>query len=206
MRRWGTLALSALLAAGLAGARERSREEVPPSETSGSGKVARMLLGPVVLRSVPEGALGQTVCLEVWLGGRRMAQSCRKATVGQVLFHRIRLESRRSLPVTLRVPGTPVSRPRVADRCRSDRSAAGDDALLAQGLPDLVTSYDPEDLPRASGLGPCRQPGVPEDGARGAGGPPTCRAPVEWPAVPGEVDAPCGGWLFRVHVAPQAGR
>lgn len=170
----------------------------PPTER-GPGNGTRMVLGPVTLQSWPEARRGRpTVCLEVWLGHRRMARSCREASRGRVFFHRIRLESRRSLPVTLRVREGSGTRQAGADPFRPVEGSPGQDAVLAQAIPDLVTSYGPEE-PQAPE--PRKRPA--SAGARGAtGGPMRCVVPVAWPAGPGEFTASCGGWEFQVRRAP----
>ncbi len=198
MRPTLVLASAVLLAAGTTGAREKPRTSAP-GRSEGPG-TARMVLGPVVLKSFPEDRRGQAACLEVWMGTRRMARACRQASPGQVFFRRIRLESRRSLPVTLRVrTGTQVRRG-AADPFDRAGLPSGEDAVLAQGLPDLVASYGPEEpaapKPRGSAV-PSGERAFPS----GAG---TCRFPLAWPDGPGEVTMSCRGWEFQVRRVPGA--
>ncbi|MBP7127444.1 hypothetical protein KBD49_13870 [Myxococcota bacterium] len=201
MRPTLVLASAVLLAAGPTGAREKPRTSAP-GRPEGPG-TARMVLGPVVLKSFPEDRRGQSACLEVWMGTRRMAGACRQASPGQVFFRRIRLESRRSLPVTLRVrTGTEVRRWTPDPSLRTEVPSGGGDAVLAQGLPDLVTSYGPEETvtprPRDSSV-PFGERAVPQDSR-------SCRFPLAWPDGPGEVTMSCRGWEFEVRRVPGADR
>lgn len=197
MRRllWATTALFLLVPQTMA--REGPSDTPPAGRGRGDG--ARMVLGPVTLQSWPEDRRRRpTACLEVWLGHRRMARSCREASLGRVFFHRIRLASRRPLPVTLRVQVEAATRWGDTDPVRPAEGSPGQDAVLAQALPDLVTSYGPEE----PGSGKPRERPRPARNRGGSGGPKTCVVPVAWPGGPGEVTASCGGWEFLVRRGP----
>jgi len=188
--------LSALVApAALAGPEEPS---AAPRARPGSGEVFRARLGPVRLRSGPPEGRAGSLCLEVWLGSRRMARSCRAASEGQVFFRRIRLESRRGLPILLRVRVGGEAFTRQPDPRSLSGDGPGGDAVLAQALPDLVAPYGEE--------APVSPKGRPRGhtSPRSPTGPRACDIPLSWPASSGQITVSCGGWEFQVGRAPEA--
>lgn len=169
----------------------------------GKASYDRIVVGPIVLDRWPEGQAGRLACLEVHLGVRRMARACRKVQAGQVFFHRLRLESRKGLPITLRVVlglaggEGPRRSPLPEPQKETPRDS---NAVLAQGLPELVGPWGPEGEERWRGARTSRSPGRRSSGGASGG----CRAVVQWPEAPGTVRAACQGWSWRLEISPRS--